>query len=111
VIKNKGKNMGMFIEVNSVEKNCPVIINLDHVVEVAPLISGGCELSMLHSTGMNSKTTFRVRNEYEEFKQFVMQTVSADDIARRFPKVTKEDAPVVHKVKKNGDLEIPKFGG
>lgn len=97
--------MAMFIEVNSVEKNCPVIINLDHVVEIAPLINGGCELSMLHSTGMNSKTTFRVTNDYNEFKQFVMQTVSADDIARRFPK-----AETPAKVKKNGELEIPKFG-
>jgi len=102
--------MAMFIEVNSVEKGCPVIINLDHVVEVAPLFNGGCELSMLHSSGMNSKTSFRVTNEYNEFMQFVMQTVSASDIAKRFPKESfaKEPAPV--KVKKNGDLEIPKFG-
>ena len=93
--------MALFIEVNSVEKGCPVIINLDHVVEVAPLISGGCELSMLHSSGMNSKTSFRVTNEYSEFGQFVMQTVSADDIAKRFPKA---------ETKKSGKLEIPKFG-
>ena len=110
--------MALFIEVNSVEKNCPVIINLDHVVEVAPLISGGCELSMLHSTGMNSKTTFRVKNEYEEFKQFAMQTVSAEDIAKRFPKV-KRDKPEIEvdkeiplmevKTNKNGDFKIPKL--
>jgi hypothetical protein len=104
VIENKGNKMAMFIEVNSVEKNCPVIINLDHVVEVAPLISGGCELSMLHSSGMNSKTSFRVTNEYNEFMQFVMQTVSADDIAKRFPKA-ETSAP-----KKSNKLEIPKFG-
>ena len=98
--------MALFIEVNSVEKNCPVIINLDHVVEVAPLITGGCELSMLHSSGMNAKTSFRVTNEYDEFKQFVLQTVSAEAIAKRFPKA---ETPV-HKTKKNGELEIPKFG-
>lgn len=104
--------MAMFIEVNSVEKNCSVIINLDHVVEIAPLLQGGCELSMLHSSGMNSKTSFRVTNEYNEFSQFVMTTVSAEDIAKRFPKATKEEAPTLTpvKVKKNGDLEIPKFG-
>jgi len=110
VIENKGKKMAMFIEVNSVEKGCPVIINLDHVVEVAPLFNGGCELSMLHSSGMNSKTSFRVTNEYNEFMQFVMQTVSADDIAKRFPKATKSESLPALKVKKNGDLEIPKFG-
>ena len=98
--------MAMFIEVNSVEKNCSVIINLDHVVEIAPLLQGGCELSMLHSSGMNSKTSFRVTNEYNEFSQFVMTTVSAEDIAKRFPKV---ETPAA-KVKKNGELEIPKFG-
>jgi len=99
--------MAMFIEVNSVEKNCSVIINLDHVVEIAPLLQGGCELSMLHSSGMNSKTSFRVTNEYNEFSQFVMTTVSAEDIAKRFPKA---ESPAPAKVKKNGELEIPKFG-
>jgi ectoine hydroxylase-related dioxygenase (phytanoyl-CoA dioxygenase family) len=65
---------------------------------------------MIHTAGMNVKSVMRVKNTYEEFKQFAMQTVSADDIARRFPKATKEESPVVHKVKKNGDFEIPKFG-
>ena len=31
--------MGMFVEVESLDKNCTVIINLDHIVEVAPLAS------------------------------------------------------------------------
>ena len=98
--------MSLFVEVDSVEKNCPVIINLDHLVEIAPLVNGGCELSMIHTAGMNVKSVMRVKNNYDQFKQFAMQTVSADDIAKRFPKA---EIPV-HKVKKNGDLEIPKFG-
>ena len=28
----------MFIEVNSIEKGCPVMINLDEVLEIAPLM-------------------------------------------------------------------------
>jgi len=102
----------LFVEVNSIEKGCPVIINLDQVVEIAPLASGGCALFFTDGAGMNSKMAMRVTNEYSEFKQFVMQTVSAEDIARRFPKVAKEPAPVAApvKVKKNGDFEIPKFG-
>ena len=100
--------MSLFVEVNSVEKGCPVIINLDHIIEIAPLASGGCALFTLDGAGMNSKNAMRVTNDYDEFKQFAMQTVSAEDIARRFPKATKEPAPI--KVKKNGDLEIPKFG-
>lgn len=91
--------MSIFVEVDSMEKGCPVIINLDHIVEIAPLKEGGAALFMTDSAGMNSKMAMRVKNDYSEFKQFVMQTVSADDIAKRFPvkKETKEK------------LEIPKL--
>jgi hypothetical protein len=100
--------MSLFVEVDSIEKNCPVIINLDHLVEIAPLISGGCELSMIHTAGMNVKSVMRVKNSYDEFKQFAMQPVSSDDIARRFPKVP--ESPPLKTNKKTGELEIPKFG-
>ena len=73
--------MSMFIEVQSVEKGCPVIINLEHVIEVAPLAVGGCEIKM--SDDGVSKSVIRVKDEYTQFKQFAMQTVSSDDIARR----------------------------
>ena len=102
--------MSLFVEVDSIEKGCPVIINLDHIIEIAPLVTGGCALFTLDGAGMNSKNSMKVSNSYDEFKQFAMQTVSAEDIARRFPKVTKESTPAPAKVKKNGDLEIPKFG-
>ena len=78
--------MALFVEVDSVEKNCKVIINLDEVVEIAPLIEGGCALFFTDGAGMNSKSSMRVKNSYDTFKQFAMQTVSADDIAARFPK-------------------------
>lgn len=93
--------MSLFVEVNSVEKGCKVIINLDHIVEIAPLSSGGCALFMSDAAGVNSKTALRVSDNYELFKQFAMQTVTADDIARRFPKVTKEEKKV------EDELEIP----
>ena len=107
--------MSLFVEVNSVEKGCPVIINLDHIVEIAPLASGGCALFMIDGAGMNSKTGMRVSDSYNLFKQFAMQTVSAEDIARRFPKVSApvpEATPVpeTKSKKKSGELEIPKFG-
>lgn len=86
--------MSMFIEVDSIEKGCPVIINLDSIVEIAPLASGGCALFTADGAGMNSKSAMRVKNDYSEFKQFVMQTISAEDIAARFPKREKEPAPV-----------------
>jgi hypothetical protein len=101
--------MSLFVEVNSVEKGCPVIINLDHIIEIAPLAQGGCALFTLDGAGMNSKNAMRVTDSYDQFKQFAMQTVSADDIARRFPKVTVPAEAPAKKTKKE-ELEIPKFG-
>jgi len=77
--------MSLFIEVTSVEKGCPVIVNLDHIVEIAPLTSGGCALFMTDGAGMNSKNAMKVEEDYSLFKQFAMQTVTAEDIEKRFP--------------------------
>lgn len=109
--------MALFVEVNSLEKSCPVIVNLEHIVEIAPLVEGGCVLFMNDGAGMNSSRGVRVSDNYELFKQFAMQTVTADDIARRFPKPT--DKPLgearefkVREELKNisDDLEIPTMG-
>jgi hypothetical protein len=109
--------MSLFVEVNSIEKGCPVIINLDHIVEIAPLIDGGCALFMIDNAGMNSKSALRVSDSYDQFKQFAMQTVTAEDIAARFPKAKKEPAPVADllpgqkntKIKPTEDIAIPKL--
>lgn len=82
--------MSLFVEVHSEEKNCTVIINLDHVLEIAPLKDGGCILYMSDSAGMNSRSGLKVSDSYELFKQFAMQTVTAEDIEKRFPKATKK---------------------
>ena len=82
--------MSLFVEVNSVEKQCKVIMNLDDVAEIAPLQSGGCVLFL------SNGATYKVTDSYELFKQFAMQTVTPDDIAKKFPKA-----------KKNDVLEIP----
>lgn len=83
--------MGLFVEVYSVEKNCKVILNLDDVQEIAPFATGGCALFM--SDGRITK----VKDSYELFKQFAMETVSADDIAKKVKalkgKVTELDIP------------------
>ena len=93
--------MALFVEVTSVDKDCKVILNLDHVVEIAPLVSGGCAVFMNDGAGMNSKTSIHVENDYAEFKQFVMQTVSAEDIEKRFP---------TKKATKKAPLDADKFG-
>lgn len=107
--------MSLFIEVQSLEKKCPVIINLDEVVEIAPLIEGGCALFTI------SNGIIKVSDTYDQFKQFAMQQVSTDDVTQsiaRLSKVEKEPAPVADilapskNAKGKGivdDLKIPKL--
>ena len=103
--------MSLFVEVTNTEKDCKVILNLDHVIEIAPLVSGGCAVFMADGAGMNSRTSIRVKEDYELFKQFAMQTVSADDIAKRFPKTAKPSPTVKAQEEGKGvELNIPTFG-
>ena len=88
--------MSMFVEVFDIAKNCPVIINLDTVMEIAPLVEGGCILFFPDSASVNGKATMKVRDNYTIFKQFVLQTVSSEDIARnvaRLSNIEKEPYP------------------
>lgn len=80
VIEEGENKMSTFVEVNSVDKGCPVIINLDQVVEIAPLAAGGCVLFLNDGTG---KYDIKVNDSYELFRQFAMQTVSSEDIEKR----------------------------
>ena len=73
----------MFIEVNSLEKNCKVIINLDSVLEIAPIAAGGCALFFPDAAAVGGKTSMKVSDSYALFKQFVLETVSPEDIAVR----------------------------
>jgi len=93
--------MGLFVEVQSIEKGCDVIINLDAVVEIAPLAAGGCVLFFADQSSAGGKTSFKVKDSYEQFRQFAMQPVSSEDIAKRFPPKNKTNKPI--------DLDIPKL--
>jgi hypothetical protein len=97
----------MFVEVNSFDKGCPVIVNMDMIVEIAPLVDGGCILFMNDGAGMNSRQGIRVTDNYDQFKQFVLQTVTAEDIERRFP--SKGEKIDKKKVDLEKPLEIPKL--
>ena len=108
--------MSLFIEVFSVEKDCPVMINLDEVLEIAPLAEGGCALFFADAAAVNGKNAMKVKDSYTLFKQLAMQMVTPDDIAKRFPKAKPEvkvETPQPTKVfKGKGDLEgfdIPKL--
>lgn len=72
--------MALFVEVDSVEKQSKVIINLEEVVEIAPLTSGGCALFLAHGV-------IKVKDNYDQFKQFAMQTVSSEDVANQVKKL------------------------
>jgi hypothetical protein len=89
--------MALFVEVESVDKGCKVIVNLDDVVEIAPLAVGGCDLFFSDTASVGGKTSYRVKDSYELFKQFAMQTVSSDDIAKKVKSLKS----------KTGDLDIP----
>lgn len=103
--------MALFVEVESVDKNCTVIINLDQIVEIAPLAAGGCALFMSDNAGVGAKASLLVKNSYDEFKQFAMQTVSAEDIAKRFPKKKEEPKIVVQPSgRKKDGIAIPTLG-
>jgi hypothetical protein len=80
--------MSMFVEVDSVEKNCPVIINLDQVIEIAPLAAGGCLINFTYDGDMGVRS-MKVKNNYDQFKQFAMQTVTAEDIEARITSIKK----------------------
>ena len=86
--------MSTFIEVQSVEKGCPVIINLDHVIEVAPWKDGGCAIFMPDGTG--GSVSMKVKNEYSEFKQFVLQTVSSADVEKQVKKLKNIPKEPIH---------------
>jgi hypothetical protein len=85
--------MALFVEVDSVDKGCKVILNMDEVMEVAPMATGGCHLFLTDGR------IYKVKDNYPLFQQFAMQTVSSDDIAKRV-KSLKSAA---------GTLDIPKL--
>ena len=55
--------MSLFIEVNSLDKNCPVIVNLDTVIEIAPLAAGGCALFFADAAAVNGKSAMKVKDD------------------------------------------------
>jgi len=79
----------LFVEVDSVDKGCKVVINLEKVIEIAPLRDGGCAIFFVKDPMVDpARLAMNVKNSYDEFKQFVVQTVTANDIARRIELMT-----------------------
>lgn len=76
--------MALFVEVESVDKNCKCILNMDEVVEVTPMTAGGCHLFLTDGR------IYKVRDSYPLFQQFAMQTVSSEDVAARVKSLKKQ---------------------
>lgn len=105
--------MSLFVEVNSVQpKQCKLIINLDYVLEIAPLVAGGCVISIGAQEAGTSRV-ITVSDDYSAFKQFVMQTVTSESIEKRFPKANKKTTEQnVIKQQEEGEgvvFDIPKL--
>ena len=80
----------LFVEVDSVEKGCKVIIDLEKVIEIAPLNAGGCAIFFTKDPMIDpARLAMNVKNSYDEFKQFVVQTVSVSDITKRIESLSK----------------------
>ena len=87
--------MALFVEVDSVEKGCKVILNLDTVSEIAPFSTGGCHLFL------EDGRIYKVKDSYALFQQFAMQTVYPDDIAKQVKSLKKQAAVI--------EMDIPKL--
>ena len=79
--------MSIFVQVNSVDFGCPIILNLDEILQIVPLREGGCAIFTPDAAAVGGKSSFKVSDSYELFKQFVVQTVTPDDIANRIAKL------------------------
>jgi hypothetical protein len=105
--------MALFVEVDSIERGCQVIINIDHILEIAPLKNGGCTLFMIDSASTAGKTSMRVKDSYDMFKQFAMQTVSSDMIQDRIQKINAkvpaDMKPVTKRKTMDESFDIPKL--
>lgn len=89
--------MSLFVEVNDVEKGCQVIINLDNVMEIAPLLSGGCEVFFPDAAAVGGKRTMKVKDSYALFQQLVMTMVTPEEMDKKVKSL------------KSVALEIPKL--
>ena len=79
LLSNGENKMSTFVEVVSADKDCQMIVNLDHVSEIIPLAMGGCIVTLNYG---GAKTELKVKDDYGQFRQFAMQTVSSEDIER-----------------------------
>jgi len=85
--------MSLFVEVFDVKKGCQVIVNLEHVVEITPLRTGGCEMAFNDSASVSGKRVVNVKEEFTVFQQLVMHMVTPEAMSQRIAKIKADAAP------------------
>jgi hypothetical protein len=71
------------IVINNRNEDFKILINMDVVTQIKPLKVGGCQLFFQESGDVAKNNTLIVKESYDMFKQFAMQTVSSEDIAKK----------------------------
>lgn len=74
--------MSILIEVNCLDKQCPIIVNLEKISQIIPMRDGSTTIYI-------EDTVIKVKESFSMFRQFVMQTVTPDDIAARLKNIPK----------------------
>jgi hypothetical protein len=104
--------MSLFVEVTSVDKSTKdrdvkVIINLDHVVEVAPLLEGGCTIFFNDSAAVNGVRTMKVKDSFAMFQQLVMTVITPNQMSERIAKIKEATVPKDKKPATEKTFELP----
>jgi hypothetical protein len=71
--------MSLFVEVESLEKGCKVIVNLEEVIEIAPLSAGGCALFFADAAAVGGKSAMKVTDSYEQFRQLLPEAFKDEE--------------------------------
>ena len=98
-----------FVKVTSKEKSCPAIIDMEKIIEIVPHKNGGSVLFFVSPDDVgsargalnNGRVGIHVEEEFSLFEQFIVQTVSSADVAKRVESISK--------TAKKEHLDIPKF--
>jgi hypothetical protein len=103
--------MSLFTELFDLGKKCQVIVNLEHVVEVTPLRSGGCEVSFTDGAAVGGKRVINVSDDYSKFQQLVMTLVTPEAMANRIDSINRFAGGVANVPANESTQEVPRGRG
>jgi hypothetical protein len=83
------------LAINGKNEDFQILINMEVVTQIKPLKVGGCQLFFQESGDVAKNNTLIVKESYDMFKQFAMQTVTADDIEKKVKSIKNTQQPTV----------------